>query len=60
MLKLLKEGKFNESNYINDIKKCSDYKKLISKSYFNDELLKYEKHYKRMKIVSKQEHDDKT
>ena len=46
MLKLLKEGKFNESNYINDIKKCSDYKKLISKSYFNDELLKYEKHYK--------------
>lgn len=46
MLKLLKEGQFNEKNYINDIKKCPDYKKLISKSYFDKELTKYEKHYK--------------
>ena len=46
MLKILREGQFNEGNYLEKIKKCPDYKKLTSKSYFDKELLKYESYYK--------------
>lgn len=46
MLKILREGQFNENGYLDRIKKCSDYKKLTSKSYFDKELSKYESYYK--------------
>lgn len=46
MLKILREGQFNENGYLNKIKKCPDYKKLTSKSYFDKELSKYESYYK--------------
>lgn len=46
MLKILREGQFNENDYLNKIKNCPDYKKLTSKSYFDKELSKYESYYK--------------
>ena len=46
MLKILREGDYSEFSYIDDIKKNKNYKKLISKNYFDNQLLKYESYYK--------------
>lgn len=45
MLKLLKNKNYNELNYIQNIQKCSDFKKLQSKKFLEDELKKYQSYY---------------